>query len=152
MSQNESKATSITICAGCSGLNRIQIGNASNAKCGHCGQPLNPEATVHSVDLPTLKHVVKNSPVPVLCDFWAPWCGPCVAFAPIYEEFSADHRSNALCVKLDTEAHGVAAEAFNIRGIPTLVVFEGGVEKARQSGALPADALKQWATSQGIGA
>lgn len=142
----------LTICPNCSGLNRIQAEAAADkkAKCGHCNTELDRKKAVHPVDLVTLQHIIKNSPVPVFCDFWAPWCNPCLAFAPVFEECANRNRSLALFVKLDTEAHPQAGQHFNIRGIPTLAHFSGGKETARQSGAMPPDMLRQWIRQTGL--
>lgn len=137
----------LTICPSCSGLNRRPLDTTKKAKCGHCGTDLRSEA-IHDVDLATLQHIVKNSPIPVLCDFWAEWCGPCQAFAPVFKEFAEERRGSLLCVKMDTEKNEAAGAVYNIRGIPTLIGFNGGKETARQSGAMPKDALTRWVDAQ----
>jgi thioredoxin 2 len=153
MTDAHTKASAfLTICPACSGLNRLQTDapKEKKAKCGHCNTELDRTRSVHPLDFTSLQHVIKNSPVPVFCDFWAPWCNPCLAFAPVYQEAAVKNRSLALFVKLDTEAHPEAGSFFNIRGIPTLVHFNDGAETTRQSGALPPEMLLRWIQSTGF--
>jgi thioredoxin 2 len=132
-------------CTSCGALNRAPFeAEAGKAKCGKCSTVLKHTDAVHEVSGQTLAKVVLNSPVPVVVDFWAPWCGPCLGFAPTFKQFASAHRGKALFLKCDTEAHQDAGAKFGIRSIPTLIVFEGEKEKARQSGALPYPHLEKW--------
>lgn len=139
-------------CPKCSVINRLPRASSSmsQAKCGKCQENLNAEKNVRDVDLSSLNKIVLNSPVPVVVDFWAPWCGPCLAFAPTFEEYANKHSTNAIYCKLDTQGHPHAGTQFNIRGIPTLVLFSNEKEKARQSGALSFAALKSWLNLNGL--
>ena len=82
--------------------------------------------------------------VPVVVDFWAPWCGPCRMMAPEFAKAAEVLAGQARLVKLNTEAHPQAGAAYNIRGIPTMAAFLGGRERQRQSGAMPAAAIVDW--------
>ena len=90
---------------------------------------------------------VLQSSLPVLVDFWAPWCGPCRAMAPAYEKVSHDMHGKARFVKVNTEDEQGLAAQFNIRSIPTLAVFAGGREIARQPGAMSAPDVARWVSA-----
>jgi thioredoxin 2 len=99
---------------------------------------------VHVTDA-AFEKTVLQSPVPVIVDFWAPWCGPCRAMAPHFERAAQELKDRVRLVKVNTEdAPGLAAR-YNIRAIPTLVLFRNGVEEKRMSGALDSGALARWA-------
>jgi thioredoxin len=87
------------------------------------------------------EHVIRDAEVPVVVDFYADWCGPCKVMAPIFDEFAAEHQGRVLVAKLDTDANPATPRRLGIGGIPTLIVFKGGREAARQVGAVPKAAL-----------
>jgi len=135
------------VCPHCHTTNRVQSADLGNSPdCGSChrtlftGQPVNLSATDFE------RHVARSQ-LPVLVDFWAPWCGPCRMMAPAFEQAAQQLEPRAQLVKVNTdEAQGVGAR-LNIRSIPTLALFIGGREVARQAGAMGAGEIVRWAQS-----
>lgn len=135
-------------CPHCQVLNRIpQARLVDTPKCGKCkalllvGKPL-------EVNENNFTALVEASEVPVVIDFWASWCGPCKMMTPIFAEVAAKESASWRFVKIDTEANQQLAARFAIRSIPSLLVFKGGKETARQAGAMQAGQLQQWLSSQ----
>ena len=94
----------------------------------------------------TFESEVKNADKPVLVDFWAEWCGPCRQVAPILEELSKEFEGQLKVVKLDVDSNPGVAQAYNIRGIPSLLLFKNGQVAGQKVGALPKNQLKAWLT------
>lgn len=132
------------LCPACPALNRVPLTRLEQRpRCGKCKAELDL-APVLSADPQTLGLAVRSAPGPVVVDFWAPWCGPCLRFAPVFEDYARREAGQALFLKLNTQDHPQVAERYGIRGIPTLMVFEAGREKARQSGAMSYAQLDEW--------
>jgi len=124
-------------CALCGALNRIDMSRAKDRpKCGECARPILLDRPVPVTDA-DLERVVKESTVPVLVDFFADWCGPCKVMAPVLDEIAAQRVGSVLVLKLDTDRNPTMAVRYAIRGIPTLILFAGGREFAREVGAVP---------------
>jgi thioredoxin 2 len=131
-------------CAACGAINRIPRDRLyDRPKCGRCGVRVDPSAPPPDVDDAALKRLIETAPVPVLVDFWAPWCGPCRMLAPHVADLALRMVGRVVVVKLNTEDHRGFAEALQIRSIPTLCVFKGGELVNRQLGAVTGHQLDQ---------
>jgi len=129
-------------CQFCETWNRVDTARASDRpKCGKCGKPMLLDRPMPLND-ETFARTIAESEVPVLVDFYADWCGPCKIMAPFVDELARERQGSALIAKLDTDRAQLTASSFNIRGIPTTIVFKNGQEVARQSGAVPKQILE----------
>lgn len=149
----ETKAATLKLtvrCQFCETWNRIEATKvAAGPKCGKCGKPILLERPVMLTD-DTFTRTINESDLPVAVDFYADWCGPCRMMAPAVDALAAHLEGKALIAKLNTDESSRTASGFNIRGIPTMIVFKGGKEVARQSGALPLEGLKQLVAKAGV--
>ena len=136
------------VCPNCNAVNRIPADRMEqNPKCGKCKHPLFVGAPIDLTTRNFQKHV-ERSDVPLLVDFWAEWCGPCKMMAPAFAQAAAALEPRVRLAKVDTEAEQMLGAQFGIRSIPTMILFNGGRELARQSGAMGAADIQRWALSQ----
>ena len=135
------------VCPQCNATNRVPRDKLhAELNCGKCQAPL---LTAHPDNLEEVAFNAQlvKSDIPMVVDFWAPWCGPCRMMAPAFEKVSQDMQGRARFVKVNTEVEQGLAAKFNIRSIPTLAVFAGGREIARQPGAMSATDLMRWVSA-----
>jgi thioredoxin 2 len=137
-------------CPHCAALNRVPRDKLSEGPaCGRChltlftGKPL-------TLDEDGFDRHVARGELPVLVDFWAPWCGPCRSMAPHFEAAAKQLEPTLRLAKVDTDEVPALGARFNIRSIPTLILFRGGREVARQSGAMASAQIAHWARQHGV--
>jgi len=124
-------------CPFCATLNRVDLTRlADHPKCGKCGRPILLDRPL-SISDATIDGVVRGTEVPVVVDCYADWCGPCKIMAPILDDLARDRQGDVLVTKLDTDRNPATVRRFDIRAIPTLLVFRGGEAVGRHAGAIP---------------
>jgi len=136
------------VCKSCDSLVRVPGDRLSDGpRCPKCHAPLFDGQPITLTAANFDRHVTQSG-LPVIVDFWAPWCAPCRAMAPVFEQAAAQFEPGARFAKLNTEDAGAVSARHGIRSIPTLVVFHGGREVARQTGALDRSTLDRWVSAE----
>ena len=134
-------------CQFCETWNRIDASRAADQpKCGKCGTPMRLDRPV-KLDDDTFRRTIDESQIPVFVDFYADWCGPCKMMAPFVDQLAAQYVGKALVAKVNTDHSQRAAAPFNIRGIPTSIVFKDGKVVVEKAGAMPLAGLEQLLTT-----
>ena len=132
------------VCPHCTAINRTPADRpAEKARCGACHDPLFSGKPVAVSAQSFTTHLQRND-IPVVADFWAEWCGPCKMMAPAYERVAAELEPHVRFLKVDTEAEQQLAAQYNIRSIPTLMLFRAGKVVAQRAGASDAASLRAW--------
>jgi len=132
------------VCPSCDATNRVPGARLDgDPRCGKCKQPLFAGAPVELHAGNFHKHAGRSD-IPVVVDFWAPWCGPCKIMAPVFAQAAAQLEPRVRFAKVNTEAEQSLAMQFGIRSIPTLAIFRQGRETARQAGAMDRNTLSRW--------
>ncbi|GMR20480.1 MAG: thioredoxin TrxC [Gammaproteobacteria bacterium] len=132
------------VCPSCHGVNRVPVERLGDGpKCGRCQQVLLAGTPLELGQSSFRQHVV-NCSLPILVDFWAPWCGPCKMMAPVFAEAARELSPEVRLVKVNTEVEQALAGQYNIRSIPTLALFKDGQEVDRIAGAMDKQNLMAW--------
>jgi thioredoxin 2 len=137
-------------CSHCGATNRVPTEKLKPGRapvCGRCKTPLQADAAPADVTDTTFRELVERSSLPVLVDFWAPWCGPCRMVGPIVEELAKDFAGRLRVAKMNVDNNPATSSRFEIRSIPALILFRGGAEAARTVGAQSKPYLRQWIES-----
>ncbi|MET1027248.1 MAG: thioredoxin TrxC [Dongiaceae bacterium] len=136
------------VCPSCNVLNRIPRERlADRGKCGNCHNPIFGGKPA-SVDAAGFDRHISRNEIPVVVDFWALWCGPCLAMAPAFEQAAAELEPQYRLLKVDTEAVPDVAARYNIRSIPTMIIFLDGKPVAQQAGAMDKNRILAWVRSE----
>ena len=134
-------AATVVQCPTCGTKNRVPASAGGIPRCAKCHNPL---PWVVDADDATFAEIAEAAAIPVLVDLWAPWCGPCRTVSPVLENLARSHAGKIKLVKVDVDGSPGLARRFDARGIPTLLVLQGGKVVSRQVGAAPEPALRTW--------
>lgn len=132
---------SIMRCPACGKGNRVRAAASGAPHCGACGKPL---PWLVEADQSSFNAAVEQSPLPVLVDFWAPWCGPCRIVEPVVEQLSREHSGRLKVVKVNSDVSPELSQRFDVQGIPTLIFFQNGQAVDRVTGAPSPATLRGW--------
>jgi thioredoxin 2 len=132
---------SVVTCPTCGRKNRVPAAATGRPRCANCHNPL---PWLAEADDASFAERVDQAQLPVLVDLWAPWCGPCRAVSPALENLARDRAGRIKLVKINVDESPVTAGRFGVQGIPTLLVLDKGTVVARQTGAAPESALRDW--------
>jgi thioredoxin 2 len=144
----EAQAKLVLACPRCLTANRVPAGRlGDDPRCGKCGASV-LDGKPAALDAAGFDAFLARNDLPVLVDFWAAWCGPCRAMAPAFERAADELKTRVRFAKLDTEEAQQVAARFGIRSIPTMILFRGGREAARASGAMDAASIRSWLQTQ----
>ena len=135
-------------CGKCNTRNRLPVVTGGKPRCGKC-QELLPWLV--DVDAGEFDQAIAESSIPVVVDLWAPWCGPCKTIAPALEQLARERAGSLRVLKLNVDEAPEISDRLGVRGIPTMVLYDKGIEVARQVGAIPANAISRWVDTAGVG-
>lgn len=133
--------TTTISCTRCGTRNRVPVATSGKPQCAGCHTKLPWLTDVVTADF---DRVIGESSVPVLVDLWAPWCGPCHAIAPALTQLSVERAGSLRVAKVNVDQEPELSARLGVQGIPTMVLFDGGAEVARQVGAVPGDKIRDW--------
>lgn len=134
-------AAPVMKCSACGARNRVPVVSTGRPRCGKCHKDLPWLVDATAVEF---NRIIETSSVPVVVDFWAPWCGPCRAVAPALEQLASDRAGTIRVVKVNSDQEPALSSRLGVQGIPTLLLFSHGKEVSRQVGALPAARIAHW--------
>lgn len=145
--ESKSLAKRNVVCGSCAAVNRVPVDRLSDSPiCGRCKESLLPGEPIELNDK-NFRNFVEKNDLPVVIDFWAPWCGPCKVMAPHFASAAKELNPQFILAKLNTQDHPELASPFNIAGIPTMILFQGGREMRRTSGAMQTAQIVRWIRS-----